>query len=87
MAVDTPRRTEAPRATIGAGALQELAEDGARLLDTPGAAAFLGVSSRQVKQLRARGELESLLIGRSRRYPLAGLRRFVASKLAEAGAE
>ena len=79
-----PRRTEVRRATIGA---EELAEDGARLLDVHGAADYLGVSPRQIKVLTARRELESLLIGRSRRYPLAGLRCFVASRLAEADAE
>jgi excisionase family DNA binding protein len=59
-----------------------LAEDGWHLLDTAESACYLGISPRLVKKLIANGALASLLIGRTRRVPLAALRRYVTERLA-----
>lgn len=55
------------------------ASDGCRLLTIDAAADFLAISRGAVYHLLDRGEMTSIHIGRSRRIPLAELRRFVAN--------
>lgn len=50
-----------------------------RLLTTRQAADQLGLSVPTVKRLTVTGELESVTIGRSRRYPSDAVARFIAS--------
>lgn len=50
-----------------------------RLMLTPEeAAATLGISRTRIYALMAAGRVESVLVGRSRRVPLAALEEFVA---------
>lgn len=51
------------------------------LVDPRHAAAMLSVSPRTLASLTARGEVQSIKIGKSRRYPVDGLRAFVAARL------
>ena len=55
-----------------------ISSDGCRLLTIDAAADFLAISRGAVYHLLHRGEMSSIHIGRSRRIPLAELRRFVA---------
>ena len=57
--------------------LTGLDADGRRLLTVRGAADFLSISRGAIYNLLDDGELNSIHIGRSRRIPLAELRRFV----------
>ncbi len=56
-----------------------------RLLRPEEAADYLALSRARVYELMAAGEIESILIGRSRRIPLAALDDFVTRLRAERG--
>lgn len=56
-----------------------------RLLRPEEAADYLAVSRARVYELMAAGEIESILIGRSRRIPLAALDDFVTRLRSERG--
>ncbi len=66
--------------------LMGLDADGRRLLTVRGAADFLSLSRGAVYNLLDEGELRSIHIGRSRRIPLAELRRFVDERAGSCGA-
>jgi excisionase family DNA binding protein len=50
------------------------------LVDTPTAAKMLGLSARTVWSLNAAGELSAIRIGRSVRYSIRELERFIAQR-------
>lgn len=56
------------------------------LLNRQQVADQLGVSPRQVGYLTAAGELPSLKIRGSRRWPADGIERYIADRLAESAA-